>query len=527
MIVQQLLANPVDRDGLAVPQRRRATFDDDIGCALHGHEVRLVQERPLHVGRPIPHVHYPPLFPALLVPLVASGASIYAIKIVVAGLGLLGLNANFVLFSRTLGARLAWLVTAGVLVCPVFLDPALSVMSDGPGFLLATLALLAADRALTDPAARRWIAVAAGLWIGLAFLARTAAVVLLPAMILSALFLRSVVPRRERMARTLVALALAGAIAAPWVNHVRAPAARAGVYMAELGKGPAGPSAGSKSAAGSVLQRPWPNFNDLWRRMSVLEAPRAVAERHPRLATLLPFALVGLVALAIPLATIGGLRALLIGRRIGDVYAVGSIAAVLLWVTGGPRLLIPALPFLIAWTATGAGALAGWLARHRAGTEAVAAAQSAAAQVAALLAIALGLGVTFGTAQMRDRLAGSPGGWWPALQRSLERVAAEAGPDARVLTRPATAPFYFHGLRSAKPLAHLTGDPKADLALIERTQADYVILTPRLLYYTEDRVLGVIEAFPERFRELETGRLARAYRILPPPPASQGSQVRQ
>ena len=142
----------------------------------------------------------------------------------------------------------------------------------------------------------------------------------------------------------------------------------------------------------------------------------------------------------------------------------------------------------------------------------------------ALLAIALGLGVTFGTAQMRDRFAGSRGGWWPELQRSLERVAAEAGPEARILTRPATAPFYFQGLRGAKPLARLTGDPKADLALIERTQADYVILTPRLLYDTEERVLGVIDAFPKRFPEVEAGRLARAYRVLPAPQSPQTAQ---
>jgi hypothetical protein len=142
----------------------------------------------------------------------------------------------------------------------------------------------------------------------------------------------------------------------------------------------------------------------------------------------------------------------------------------------------------------------------------------------ALLAIALGLGVTFGTAQMRDRFAGSRGGWWPELQRSLERVAAEAGPEARILTRPATARFYFQGLRGAKPLARLTGDPKADLALIERTQADYVILTPRLLYDTEERVLGVIDAFPKRFHEVEAGRLARAYRVLPAPQSPQTAQ---
>ena len=68
----------------------------------------------LSLGLPTPHLRYPPLFPVLLVPFVASGASIYAIKLLIAGLSLLGLNANFVLFSRTLGARLAWLVTAGV-----------------------------------------------------------------------------------------------------------------------------------------------------------------------------------------------------------------------------------------------------------------------------------------------------------------------------------------------------------------------------------------------------------------------------
>jgi hypothetical protein len=150
---------------------------------------------------------------------------------------------------------------------------------------------------------------------------------------------------------------------------------------------------------------------------------------------------------------------------------------------------------------------------------------SRAAETAALLAIALGLGVTFGTAQMRDRLAGSPGGWWPELQRSLERVAAEAGPEARVLTRPGTASYYFEGLRGAKPLAPLTGDPEADLERIERTQADYVILTPRLLYYTEERVLGVIAAYPERFQSLDTGRLARTYRILPPTETSPAPQT--
>jgi hypothetical protein len=42
----------------------------------------------------------------------------------------------------------------------------------------------------------------------------------------------------------------------------------------------------------------------------------------------------------------------------------------------------------------------------------------------------------------------------------------------------------------------------------------------RLLYHTGERVLGVIAALPDRFREVETGRLARACRVLPSPQAS-------
>jgi len=37
-------------------------------------------------------------------------------------------------------------------------------------------------------------------------------------------------------------------------------------------------------------------------------------------------------------------------------------------------------------------------------------------------------------------------------------------------------------------------------------------------------VLGVIDALPERFHEVETGRLARAYRVLPAPQSPQTAQ---
>ncbi len=471
----------------------------------------------LHLGEPIPHIHYPPLFPLLLVPLVAAGAPVLAIKVFVAALGLLGLNVMFVLLSRTCGGRLAWLVTLGVLVSPIFFDPAISVMSDGPAFLLTSLALLSSDSALTERNTRIGTAAIAGLWIGLAFLTRTAALILFPAVALSALFVRSEVPLRTRLARGAVALSIALTLSVPWVVHARQPTGRGSGYATELVKRSAASPANTAQGEPSLPGRYLPVARDLWTRVSAFEPPRSFADRHPRISSVLSRFLLGLVALGVLLAALGGARALLLGRRVGDVFAAGSIAAVLLWASGGPRLLLPAVPFLIAWMATGAGMVAAWLAR-RAGREAALRTGSAAARATALVAIAVGAGVTFGTAQMRDRLAGSPEGWWAALQRSLARVAGEAGPEARVLTRPATVPFYYHGLRAAEPLRRLVGDPEADLATIERTGADYVILTPLLLLETQDRARDVVLAFPGRFREIETDdRQARAYAILPPP----------
>ena len=44
---EELVADVGDRDQLAVPERAAAAVEDDVGCALHGHEVRGVQ----HAGR--------------------------------------------------------------------------------------------------------------------------------------------------------------------------------------------------------------------------------------------------------------------------------------------------------------------------------------------------------------------------------------------------------------------------------------------------------------------------------------------
>lgn len=468
----------------------------------------------LHLGEPIPHIHYPPLFPLLLAPLVAAGAPILVIKFVVAALGLLGLNAVFLLLSRTCGRRLAWLVTLGVLVSPIFFDPAISVMSDGPAFLLTSLALLSFDRALIRRSSGVGIAAIAGLFIGLAFLTRTAAVILFPAVALSSLVTRSEVPLRARLARGAVALSIALALALPWVVHALQPIGRGSGYAAELAQRSTTSRATTVQGESSLLVRHLPVVFDLWTRVSAFEASRSFADRHPRLSSSLSHLLLGLVALGVLLAALGGTRAILLGRRVGDLFAAGSIAAVLLWASGGPRLLLPAVPFLIAWMATGAGMLAVWLAR-RSGRAKALRTGSTAACLAALVAVTVGAAVTFGTEKMRDRLAGSPGDWWAALQRSLVRVAAEADPEARVLTRPATAPFYFHGLRAAEPLRELVGDPVADLGTIERTGADYIILTPVLLLETQDRARDVLLAFPGRFREIETDdRRARAYAIL-------------
>ncbi|MCU0254677.1 MAG: hypothetical protein MUE47_09085, partial [Acidobacteria bacterium] len=170
---------------------------------------------PFLPGMPF-HTVYPPILPALLVPLVAAGAPLIVLNGFVALLAIGGLNLAYFFFVPLYGSRTSLLIVLSTACSGAFLDPALSVMSDGPYLLFSMAALLAVRRAFGGDGRRAALLVVAGLLVALAILTRIAGVVLLPAIGAWALFgalpgvgLRQ---RLERLAVVgLVAVALAGA----------------------------------------------------------------------------------------------------------------------------------------------------------------------------------------------------------------------------------------------------------------------------------------------------------------------------
>lgn len=164
-----------------------------------------------------PHVHYPPLYPALLaVQTRLFGHSYLGWNACQAAITLLAAPLVFRLLRRLYGADLALLGT-GLFALNFYLWRTASVLLSDPTFiLLATAAMLATVHACRC-GPRRWLAVAvAGGLLGAAALVRVNAPMLLPG-ILAALWISwRKRPRTERAAASLVLAAMSAGPILVW-----------------------------------------------------------------------------------------------------------------------------------------------------------------------------------------------------------------------------------------------------------------------------------------------------------------------
>ena len=454
---------------------------------------------------PTPHMRYPPGLPLLLVPLVAANSSVYGIKCVLAAISLLGLLLAYLLIRRLGSARTALLVTFGTLTSAVFLDPALSVLSDGLYFALSMGALLLFDRALRSPDSRWHFALIAGVLAGLAGLTRTAGLVLGPAMLISILAARSARPWPVKL-RTLV---LAGGVwlllTVPWVVRVTGDDT-GGSYVSQSRNFQT-----PQNNQLTLLERPVHNVQDLVDRVYRLPLPPALEDSS--LAKPVRGVFAGMVLLAGGLALLGALHGVLRRRSVIDFYAAAYCTLLVFWIGGGPRLWMPILPFFLIWMLDGLFTALHALSRKPV-RGLIGEIGSTRWRTAALIGwIAVQLVVMFGSERYQRRLHGVPNGWWHEYRQAVSALGARAQPGELAFAPPNVVPYYFHGIQSAT-LNRGCRTPDEIVHGLEQAGARYVIDSPFLLHRYGDRVTRAIATRPERFDQIGQFGRVRLYSFL-------------
>jgi len=492
----------------------------------------------LHLPGHPPHTLYPPLFPVLLASLAWVDASLVACKWLVALCSLCGLSLALVLLARAYGPLRATLACLATLCSAVFLDPALSVMSDGLYLLVSMAALLACTRALRPGSglgATALAGVLAGMLVGASILTRTVGITLLFALAFPAVLGLPGLRRLDGLRRIAVIGGIAAVLTAPWFHHAATAGGQEQGYVAQLlgapEKAPPRPAAertpvdspqtGSPAdkplasggeyvatshsgAAQTLLGRPAHNARDLWLRLYYLRAPPWFEARG----LALPFriTILTIVLAHAAVCAIGLLRSLLARRAMQDAYVAAYVVILVFWVGGGPRLLMPVLPFLILYVVDGAG----WIASlFRQGRE-----QSPKLELVLLsFALVLSFGVTTFSPRLNGRLTGNYPDWWVGLQEASRFLGQKKKPGLLVFTHPASVPYYVAGIQS---VSSRPGAETLDRLLrqIIDSRADFVILTRPLNDHAERKLARVLKKYAAEFQQVRVFHGVRVYRVL-------------
>jgi hypothetical protein len=484
----------------------------------------------LHLTVGSPHLRYPPVVPLLLAPLVAAGASVLLLKSFLALLALVGVNLTLILLRRMCHPLVALGVTVATVTSGVFLDPMLSLLSEGPYLLACAAALLGIERAGSSERRALGASLAAGLLVGASILTRMIGVVLVPAVLLNSLLGRGR-SHGARLRGAALALLACAMLAGPWMAHVASspgrgsylteltledpsaspPASRSTLELEERAAPIASRDSDGLSGSTAVWYRPILNLRDLTRRAwwmplpePIASAPEAVlaAVRGSFVAVLYAF---GLLALA------GAVRGVLVRRSIADHYTLCYVGLLSIWVGGGPRLLAPVLPFVLLWVIDGVALLASAQGRDRSPSEAVGPGRPVIVALAAILLVSVA--ATFASPRMERRLDPGFKGWWSNYQAAVADVAPLLGPDQLVFAPPESALYYLTGIRS-KPLALQESSAEAVLRALGEGGIRFVVTSPYLQHSWGRKVQRTIKLYPERFRQISSHGNVELWELL-------------
>lgn len=285
----------------------------------------------------VPFIVRPPGFSALLVPILAScGTSFLALNLFVSLWGVLALALLFALIRTRIGTGSALALCGLIWVSPGWQRLCNQVLSDVPGMALI-LACLLVDRAARErPSVGRDALL--GALIGVSAYVRTLALLAVPAILLARWLSAERDPRTPLAGKLLVAV-LPALLLAPWVLRNRAvevPVPPEEVHLYSYG-------------TAMWRERPWDPASP---RLGVAEIAARVPERAPEWSGALgglmgPGADTARSRWVGALLILGWLVALARRRRAEDLFAGAVLMVLSVYFAFRPRLVLPALLFVL------------------------------------------------------------------------------------------------------------------------------------------------------------------------------------
>lgn len=420
-----------------------------------------------------PETFYPPGFPLLLVPFYwLGGGSLFVLKLESLAAGGVVLWATWRLAREARGVP-EWAAAAAVWLvglAPIFRTYTSYVLSDMSYTAAAMAALVFLQRADRPGEAEEHAGGQAGgvggaWWIGLAlaglaFAVRTAGVALLGAALLSAALRRR--PRRLAAVGAVIGLAVL-----PWLAWTAQRPPETGSYLDQVRASDRLDPESPPVELGEYPRRALDNLAVY----ALGDLPRLFwAESPPPLAVTVFGAIAG-----VALLTIGWIA---LARRRGvaayDLFALLSLAILLVWPWTGDRFLLPLVPVLWIVMLTGLEAVSRFL------TGGAGASRWAAAALAATLALGSALGVPEQWRETRAYLDGEElAGYEPFYQDYFEaaRWIGDHAPDAVIAARKPTLAWYFsRGRPSVVYPFH--GDPERTWAFLRDKGVTHIVMDP-------------------------------------------------
>ncbi len=424
------------------------------------------------------HTKYPPLYPLLLAVFAPLG-SLQLLKLTSLVLTTLAVWLTYRLADRLVGRGPAVVAAALLALSPVLLEYSHFVLSEALFVVLVVTSLLWIERAAQGSTAeegRHGISPALLLGLaaaGAAFLTRTAGLPLLAAAVLFFAFERR--PRRFALA-TAVAFASAGG----WWLYQRWASAAPGAdvsqptYLKEmLLRNPYDPAAGSAGPVDLAVRA----IENLWSYISDI-LPRSLAGGWSSVPggegvlTALGLAIAGL-------AFVGWVRRSMSRLGPAELFTVLYAIMLALWppVWTDQRFLLPLLPLLLAYAASGASELGRRLTAGREGAR-----TPALAMGALVAAVGIGAAITAvgrtpeGIRCLADYRAGAPCDppEFASFYAAAEWAATNTPPDAIAVSRKPRIFFLISGRRG--DLYPYSTDARVVLDGMKRIGADYVVV---------------------------------------------------